>query len=183
MWIKEAEKLFDALNRQFDLFKWEPDNLYTLRHKIRKWATTPIEVKWGTSRLVFITHNFVIKINLYKEGTENEDEVKFYKMAKRDGFDYLFVKPETFYRNNHMIVVMSTIHNIDTRRGWAQSFVDDEERAWLDDHVMDLHSGNYGFDNYGHLVIFDYAMNFEQEEEDGNQEFEGYVGIFYARKL
>ena len=96
MWIKEAEKLFDTLNRQFDLFKWEPDDLYTLRRKIRKWATTPIEVKWGISRIVFVTPTFVIKMNRYEEDDVNAIEVKMYKVAEREGFEYLFAKPETF---------------------------------------------------------------------------------------
>lgn len=160
MWIKEAENLFDVLNKQFDLFKWEPDDLYTLRRKIRK--TIPsVEVKWGISRLVFITHKFVIKMNLYKEGTANEQEVEFYKIAKRDGFDYLFVKPETFYRDNHMIVVMSTIHDIDINRNdlLSSDIIDDEEREWLRNHVADLHNGNYGLNDYGDPVIFDYAIN------------------------
>jgi hypothetical protein len=41
---------------------------------------------------------------------------------------------------------------------YYMEFVTSEEQDWLDDHIHDLHSGNYGFKN-GKLVIVDYAWN------------------------
>lgn len=122
-----------------------------------------VQIKEGMSRTVLVTSDYVVKIDkkLYCSYGTCEDECTAYSKAKAAGFEHLFAKPTPYKFNGYTFYIMPRIRNINPWRvddDYYMEFVTSEEQDWLDDHIHDLHSGNYGFKN-GKLVIVDYAWN------------------------
>lgn len=124
-----------------------------------------VQLTHGISRVVFITSDYVIKIDAWESDWGNcEDEVEVYKEAKLDGYEYLFAEITPFYYLNHAFYIMPRINVM----GYTKEYSIDEYLNWdewnyLSHKVNDLHDFNWGMKN-GHVVVFDYACKFNEED-------------------
>lgn len=121
----------------------------------------------GISRAVFITSDYVIKIDAWESTFGGcKDEYMVYQQAKKDGYEYLFAEITPFCYNNHMFFIMPRIkvsgmtkeYSIDEYLNW-------DEWTYLSQHVDDLHDGNWGMKN-NRVVVFDYACRNTYYDED-----------------
>lgn len=120
-----------------------------------------VKVKNGITRIALISADYVIKFNYGKfTGVYGgcRDEVRLYKQAEKDGYDYLFAKVTVKVYDHKTYYIMPLIRGIgkyeDTE---ATDFLKDDEVRWiLSHHLFDLHEYNYGWCN-GRPVIIDYA--------------------------
>lgn len=116
----------------------------------------------GTSRMVFISSDYVVKVDLKEEtwaGT-SEDEYKMYLFAQKEGFDYLFAPSTRIEYNGHFFYVMPRAHNIDEWRDedYFYKELSEEEYDFISGFICDIHGGNFGY-LHQKLVLIDYAWN------------------------
>lgn len=115
----------------------------------------------GLTRYAFICSDYVIKVD-YDEyevrrfgGCENE--VKIYKLAKRDGMEYLFAEITPFEYNGHKYYIMPRINGIGRNYDDANEWMNEDELEWINEHgIFDLHFNNYGWRN-GRVCLIDYG--------------------------
>lgn len=120
-----------------------------------------VKVSNGATRVALITADYVIKFN-YGDRTRLfggcRDEVRLYKQAEKDGYEYLFAKITAKVYNHKTYYIMPLVRGIgkyeDTE---VTDFLRFDEVCWIRDHrLFDLHEYNYGFKN-GRPIIIDYA--------------------------
>lgn len=116
----------------------------------------------GTSRMVFISSDYVVKVDLQKEnwaGT-SEDEYKMYLFAQKEGFDHLFAPSTRIEYHGYFFYVMPRARNIDVWRDedYFYSELNEEEYDFISGFINDIHGGNFGY-LHQKLVLIDYAWN------------------------
>ena len=83
------------------------------------------------------------------------EECNMYQKAIKDGYDYLLAESTLVEYGGRYFEIMPRIKGIG--RGYYYGYyVNRDERAWIDDNISDLHSGNYAICN-DKLIITDYA--------------------------
>ena len=117
----------------------------------------------GMTRVALITSDYVVKIDYSPKNIRRwgggEQEMKFYQMASREGYAYLFAKIKPYYYRGQVFYIMPRINGIGSKWGDADEYMTAEECDWCWDHSLcDLHNGNYGWKD-GHVVIIDYGAN------------------------
>lgn len=122
-----------------------------------------VYMEYGSTRIALITSDYVIKINYdgWGRGSFGDcaDEVRMYRKAVQDGYDYLLAKITPYRKNyNRTFYIMPKITGIERTYGDAENYVTEEEYDWLCSNIGDRHNKNYGWKN-GHIVIIDYAYN------------------------
>ena len=121
-----------------------------------------VRVNCGQTRVVFITSDYVLKLDYGNRGRmwgTCADERKAYCKVFRDGYAYLFAKTTPIMVNEKVFYVMPRINRVGTEyNGWDEAWdvVDDEERDYLFENFRDLHSENFGWKNRKPVII-DYA--------------------------
>ena len=147
------------------------DRLYE-RQNVIKWRNFcndhGLEFNSGETRIAIIGEDFVIKIDKKNIGNWARfgncyQEYKNWQMVKADGYDYMFAAITKMKGGHHYYYVMPKVNTNHGLGVWAHDLEDlsDEEQEYLLDHFADLHEHNYGFDDYGCLQIFDYAVTYE----------------------
>lgn len=116
----------------------------------------------GASRMVFISSDYVVKVDLKKKswaGT-SEDEYKMYLFAQKEGFDYLFAPSTRIEYNGYFFYVMPRVHDIDKWRDedYFYDELNDEEYDFIYNYINDIHGKNFGY-LHQKLVLIDYAWN------------------------
>ena len=144
--MKEALKIYG-------FFKWYTKKYNEEHHR-------HVKVESGYTRVVFITSDYVVKVD-YKKGTfagTSYKELCFYNKAKKDGMEYLFAKPTRYRFNGFSFYIMPRVTGIHPNSyRYADEYMSAKEYEWVQSHgLRDLHQHNYGVVN-GHPVIFDYA--------------------------
>ena len=123
-----------------------------------------IKMASGSTRIAFITSDYVIKINYHGWGEGRfggcADEVKMYRYAQKQGYAHLLAKITPYRRNyNRTFYIMPKIGCIREGAGDAEAYITNKsEERWLCDNIGDRHCLNYGWKN-GHIVMIDYAFN------------------------
>lgn len=122
----------------------------------------------GMTRVVFITSDYVIKIDYSPSNISYlggcEAEMKLYRIAEQEGMSHLFAKISRYDYNGMTFYIMPRVNNIHEEK-WVDAiyYMTEEEEEWCEQHkIYDLHSSNYGFYNK-HVVVFDYACYAEME--------------------
>ena len=121
-----------------------------------------VRVCAGQTRVVFITSDYVVKLDYGNRGRIWGDcatERKAYLRACKDGFGYLFAKTTPIMVNEMVFYAMPRIDRIGTEyNGWDDAFdrVNGKEYDYLMKYFRDLHCENYGWKR-GKIVIVDYA--------------------------
>lgn len=120
-----------------------------------------VEVHSGATRIVFVTSDYVVKIDNPQGSCETfggcEEEYNFYSDACDAGFDYLFAPITPYYHNDFVFWIMPRVHGInryDETDVWQ--FLTDEEFDWIYPRIGDIHEGNYGW-YHKRPIIIDYA--------------------------
>lgn len=122
-----------------------------------------VKIASGTSRIAFITSDYVIKLDLGTTWAGNSrSEMLAYAQAVQDGYDYLFAKISHYkYRGrNYYIMPKAKIadsYRLSNQRNLWRSLSEDG-RKYLDENINDLHNSNWGVIK-GKVVIIDYAFN------------------------
>lgn len=116
----------------------------------------------GASRMVFISSDYVVKVDLKKEswaGT-SEDEYKMYLFAQKEGYDYLFAPSTRIEHHGYFFYVMPRAHHIDKWRNedYFYEELNEEEYDFISGFIKDIHGGNFGY-LHQKLVLIDYAWN------------------------
>ena len=113
----------------------------------------------GAARRAFITSDYVIKMNYgtghqWAGGCEHEYKIYTEEFSKSK-FSYLFAPIHKFTYNGKDFYIMPRVNGIGTGKYWNN--LTQDERWYINDHVNDMHRGNYG--HYKRKpVIVDYAM-------------------------
>lgn len=121
----------------------------------------------GASRMVFISSDYVVKVD--KQTTcwagTSEDEFKMYQFAIENGFDHLFAPISSFLYNGYAFYIMPRAHDINQWRN-EDFFYDTltaSESEFISDYITDIHGGNFGY-LHKDLVLIDYAYNYLSED-------------------
>lgn len=120
-----------------------------------------VQISGGYSRIVFITSDYVIKIDRpdRRDNTFGtcETELELYNRVKDTQWGYLFAEITKFEYEDMTFYIMPRIKGIYWRPGDAEEYMTPEEREviWLY-RIYDRHNGNYGWKN-NHIVFIDYA--------------------------
>lgn len=124
----------------------------------------------GMTRIVLIGYDFVIKIDKPRDDVGSwaafgncYQEYNNYKKATKDGYEYLFAEITKIKVGHHFYYIMPRVDTNHTCEddAWELDGLSEEESDYLSSNFMDLHELNYGFDDFGNLKIFDYAVTFE----------------------
>ena len=130
-------------------------NVYLYEHPNRV-----VKFSWGISRVAFITSDYVIKLDYGDEKDYGSclTEMDGYEAACEAGFEKYFAKITPYYYGMWFFI-MPRVRNIhEQRTQWATAFIANRRaKSWISEHFYDLHSGNYGFNKEGQVIIFDYA--------------------------
>lgn len=119
-----------------------------------------VKLAYGVSRVSFITSDYVIKLDYYSDEDYGDcfSEMEGYSAACEAGFEKYFAKITPYYYGMWFFI-MPRIRNIHEQcTQWATAFITNRRaKSWISEHFYDLHSGNYGFNKEGQVIIFDYA--------------------------
>lgn len=122
------------------------------------------EVTSGSSRIVVIGKDFVIKWDYDFENIKSiggcEDEFRVYKRSLSSGYSHLLAPVYRIYYRNRYFFVMPRIDNIGPEahdHKDINEFVTCDEYNWLWENIGDLHSWNWGLDEFNNPIIIDYA--------------------------
>ena len=149
------------------------DDLNETIERVQKFATEKhrkVLVNRGISRIAIITADYVIKWdrhfaqNKYERNQAGDCEKECltwrWLLDENPGYAYLFAEITRFKFGGENFYIMPRVRGIDENRlGDANDYVDGDEEDFLDEWFYDLHSGNFGIDRKGNVVIFDYAWN------------------------
>lgn len=119
-----------------------------------------VHVEHGSTRVCFITSDYCVKIDYGNQQFRYggcAEEVRFYQFAVDEGYDYLFAPITRFVYCSHEYFIMPRVYGIGDGDDDVNYLVSDDEQAWLDEHLFDLHYENYGFDENHNPIIIDYA--------------------------
>lgn len=130
-----------------------------------------VYIAYGMTRIVIVGEDFVIKINKpqtkrWKIFGDSRNEVRMYKKAVKDGYDWLFCPIRAMIVEHHTYYIMEKVDATAEDEGYSGDIVDefnhylDEEAIdYINENVFDVHSANFGFID-GEPKIFDYAANY-----------------------
>lgn len=118
----------------------------------------------GSSRIVVVGKDFVIKWDYDFENIETiggcEDEFHVYKRSLSTGYAYLLAPIFRIYYRNRFFFIMPRINHIGDEEHEYKAineFITEDEYDWLRDNIGDLHSWNWGLDEFNNPIIIDYA--------------------------
>lgn len=113
----------------------------------------------GFTRIAIIRADYVVKFT-YREGShagDCESERAIYEQAEKDGMAHLFAKTTLIREYGLTFAVMPKIGGIGYEDIDWEEHCTEEERDWINDHVVDLHEDNVGY-RKGKVCIVDYAF-------------------------
>lgn len=142
------------------------DTLDTIREYVQNYNTIhhrKVEFNHGLTRIVFITSDYVIKIDYNRTWAGNcEDEYNLYhNKIKNSPYFYLFAEITRYEYNGIIFYIMPRIYNIDESKDEdVDEYLTGEEYEFIYETLQlhDLHSGNYGWKNKK-VIIVDYAFH------------------------
>lgn len=140
------------------------DSIYNVINKFNIEHHRKVKVARGSTRVVLITSDYVIKFDYDGWGKNTfgscRSESRMYKQAVKEGYAYLLAKITPYRQHyNRTFYIMPKITGIGREWDDAENFVEDEEAyKWLCDNIGDRHFMNYGWKD-GHIVMIDYAYN------------------------
>lgn len=141
-------------------------NSYKVHDAVHRFNTDKkrnVKVASGASRIVFITSDYVVKLDFGTTWAGNsKSEMLGYQQAQKDGYEYLLAKISLYKCRNRSFFIMPRARVAETltfkgqRRLWLK--LTEDERKYIRDNFEDLHDNNWGSLN-GRPVLIDYAWN------------------------
>lgn len=152
------EQIFPEIE-DFTDYEVVEQNVYSFNSKHNR----HVIMDHGLTRIALITSDYVVKFDYDEYQVKRfggcEEEIKFYELAERDGFEYLFAKITRFQYQGHYFYIMPRIEDIEKTDYDAWEYMNDEECDWCTDHgLFDLHCKNYGWRD-GRVCIIDYGAH------------------------
>ena len=141
-------------------------NSYEICEAVRRFNADKkrnVKVDSGASRIVFITSDYVVKLDFGTTWAGNsKTEMLGYQQAQKDGYEHLLAKISLYKYRNRSFFIMPRAR-VGTTLAWRTqenlwSKLTENERRYLWDNFEDLHKNNWGSLN-GKLVLIDYAWN------------------------
>lgn len=161
-WILENVKILNAL--------WKHrDSAISFENAFR--FDKRVYIAHGMTRIVIVDEDFVIKINKPKDKQweifgNSRDEVRMYKKAIKDGYDWLFCRIRAMIIEHHTYYIMEKVDSTAEDRGYSgdinyefEEYLGEETIDYINENVFDIHNENFGFID-DEPVIFDYAANY-----------------------
>lgn len=113
---------------------------------------------FGSTRLAFITSDYVVKIDYNEDSMwgNSEDELwKWEKIYKKSEYADYFAPISKYIYENHSFYIMPRIPCVGR---YDENDLEEDEDFWdwLCDNVRDIHEGQFGMKD-GHFVFIDYA--------------------------
>ena len=172
--IEFIHELYDSMRLYFE------NNDYIGESKLRLFINeyntlhgSEIEYHSGINRHAIVLEDYVVKFDL-RDTTESyfggcEREAKGYEFACEHDMEYLFAPVTKYDYKGKTFYIMPRVEYVNEELDDSVLFeeLSDEERNFLENYFDDLHSGNFGFNAFGEVKIFDYACFFK----DGVQTF------------
>lgn len=154
--------LFPYIQKELEKEVRSPVNILECIQSFNEEKKRKVVLNSGVSRAVFISSDYVVKVDLKKEswaGT-SEDEYKMYLFAQKEGYDYLFAPSTRIEYQGYFFYIMPRAHNIDKWRDedYFYEELNDEEYKFITGFINDIHGGNFGY-LHQKLVLIDYAWN------------------------
>lgn len=130
-----------------------------------------VYVASGMTRIVIVGEDFVIKINKPKTAQwemfgNSRDEVRMYKKAVKDGYDWLFCRIRAMIIEHHTYYIMEKVDATAEDKGYSgniseefEEYLGEEAIDYINENVFDIHNENFGFID-DEPKIFDYAANY-----------------------
>lgn len=122
------------------------------------------EVTSGSSRMVIVGKDFVIKWDYDFKNIETiggcEDEFRIYKRSLSSGYSHLLAPIFRIYHRGRYFFIMPRIDHIGPEEHDYKDineFTSEDEYNWLWNNIGDLHSWNWGLDNFNNPIVIDYA--------------------------
>lgn len=156
-YITRAKKFIPTL----DALLYNNRNIHYAINTFNKEHNRKVIFTHGLTRYVFITSDYVIKVDYSRDYTFGncEDECEVYEMAKHDGMAYLFAEITKYEYYGHNYYIMPRIHGVGRTDNDAYDWMDAEELDWIQEHnIFDLHSLNYGWRDK-HICLIDYSAH------------------------
>lgn len=142
------------------------NNLYKIQSAVRQFNVDKkrnVKVSSGVSRVVLITSDYVIKLDLGTTWAGNsKSEMRAYVHAQSLGFEHLLAKITHYKHKNRNFYIMPRVKvaydlRYETRNRLYVS-LSDEEKNYLRENIDDMHDANWGSLN-GEFIVIDYAWN------------------------
>lgn len=128
-----------------------------------------VVINWGMTRIVFITSDYVVKVDYGKNGDywgNCESEYEIYLKAVEDGYSYLLAKITPCIYNNRVWYIMPRVNGIGRTENNFEEYFCGDEYEWLMNHIADMHNENYGWKDHKPILI-DYACGvYDGDESD-----------------
>lgn len=122
-------------------------------------------VRSGTTRIVLIISDYVLKIDIHSSATfgDSETELKGYEFAVSEGIEKYFAKITKYTSKNDInFYIMPRIKQVGCmdKEWFYDTIYDTDPEAWhvIRDNFEDFHENNFGVKN-GYPVAIDYACN------------------------
>ena len=120
----------------------------------------------GATRAVIIGEDFVVKIDLpnssLPEAGNSESEMRAWEFVRHTDFDYMFAPiTKTFFKNHPLYIMPKAVKLACENEDIYELYdaLSEDEYEFVSEYFRDIHGENFGFDEYGNVVIFDYAWN------------------------
>lgn len=112
----------------------------------------------GLTRVVLIGSDFVVKIDYGRPSSWGDcaTEYNFYQFAKHEHKEWLFARIDKYSYDNRDYYIMPFVPNVNSGYD-IENLLDYDDMEWIDEHLFDLHDGNFGFDDDFNPIIIDYA--------------------------
>lgn len=145
------------------------DDEYAFKRMLRN--DNSVTVTSGMTRIVIVGEDFVIKINKpqterWKMFGNSRDEVRMYKKAVKDGYDWLFCRIRAMIIGHHTYYIMEKVDTTAEDKGYSgdisdefEEYLGEEVIDYINKNVFDIHNENFGFID-DEPKIFDYAANY-----------------------
>lgn len=169
------EKVIEFIHELYDSMEvyFENDNYIDgskLRLFIKQYNAlngTKIKYDNGVNRHAIVLEDYVIKFDL-RDTSESyfggcEREAKGYEFACEHNMEYLFAPVTKYNYKEKTFYIMPRIEYVNEELDESVLYeeLSDTEESFLKEYFDDLHSGNFGFNAFGEVKIFDYACFFK----------------------
>lgn len=162
-----AQKFIQELYPYLHNIRISSNSMWKIRKavdKFNKEKNRKVLVFSGASRVVFVTSDYVVKLDKNTAWAGNSArELLAYERAVNEGYEHLFAKISSFKHKHRTFYIMPRAKiamNLSYKRQsklWKS--LTKAETNFINENISDLHDENWGT-LHGKFIVFDYAWNY-----------------------
>ena len=159
-----AKKFLKSIFPYIEGCMWDFDDVCYQVEKYNEDKKRHVIVSCGSARIALIISDYVIKWDYDFENIETiggcEDEFRVYKRSLSTGYAHLLAPVFRIYHRNRFFFIMPRVDHIGPEEHEYKDineFITEDEYDWLCDNIGDLHSWNWGLDEFNNPIVIDYA--------------------------